>query len=1489
MDRVRSGSWFRDSRRLCVQWCGWWTGNNRPTGARAGRGCDLPSEVRRVQLDRYPQRGRERVQQAEAPSAQMFGACEAVRGQGPSSSLRRTSLLGTSPIPRSSVHSAGVESPAGLLEKHGASGGWSCAPSARRVGQWPAGRSRWGGTGFHGEPASSTGESGRGSKRQIHSEASKGDVPRSGPCRESGSTDGGGAGPGRWEEPGTHEGRTHRGRKSLCKPWTSRKAQEEKEEAERGTGCAGQRLRQSSPRPWTQARWKEEEKEEEKEEGVQELLKLERQLGLQQRERESAPAAHEEEGRSQPGLGFGGADRKDAGATVGTRTRSRTRSHGRGGRAAGGEDDAVLQPLLEKSVRIPPSGSEGVVHPVPLHRSTSRRSARRAGGCVGRESPGVRACGNDGILEHRQAPRGGKPGNVVVGSPGGTARRAEACSVAVKKRGETGLRQVAGLDTLDIGVDVGEFEGEGQSERKRKKRRQRERMAMAMGREERVEKRLEEGEGEKGKGKGGEEEERWEGLREQEGDEASSVVTRATGNEAAGWATRAPPPLGVAAGEPVPLASFLEGWEAAAESFRSLGIWLAWGFLNGSLLTRGFCVEALFRDGRSFQEVGSRHRHLLPLRVFGPCTAWSLEGLAWNEVCFSEELSEDCWLYCVCRAINWLAGWPQVSLKPCRGDMAGRKCENECMGLLRSQIRTLLARDEGIKCDPSAIMQDLKNARIDYSGEEVLPMRPLCVDQMEGALPPLGAGGRVNALELVDGGIKEMLNNPERCMVDPSLREKCARQCKAHIVAGEEAKVARLLVERGVCKPIPLDCVARVEGQRVLNGLFGVPKPKFLQDGRPVLRTIMNFIPTNGLQKTIEGHVGSLPTITSWQSIVLGEGEQLYCYQSDMACAFYLFSLPECWLPWFALNFCLDGAELGEEPGRKYTIACATLPMGWRSAVGIMQCISRTVLLEAGLPSSDEIRKDRVVPKWLVECWRRGGQNGWWQVHLDNFISAEVRQEEDQAGAGKAFFERSQQAWDSAGILCAADKNVEEASLAFELGAELDGQFGKLSGGTLRMLKVCQASLCFALGNKGGRKELQVLGGRWAFLAQFRRPVFAAFSDLWKGIYHERPAQLLLGRASLELLMGCCLAPLVGADLRRPVSEVVIASDASERGGAFCVGQGASWSGCSLARFLNTPNAGPVEIPVLVISLFNGIGGAFRAYDLLGLAPAGLIAVECCKAANRVTSLTWPHAILLTNVEEITEETVKEWSATFASVHEVHLWGGFPCVHLSSVRHGRENLAGDGSNLFFQLLQVKEWIARWFSGFSSFRWVIENVASMDVSARDEISWKLGTEPLRLDPADVQCFSRPRFAWCSEIAGSRNDARVTRRKGFSEVTMAADKLDDQGWIQPGWERVSRDNNLPTFMKSIPRERPPPNPAGLNRTPEDAVARWESDEYRFPPCQYKRQFLLSNGESLRYANASERELLMGFGARHTLLCLPASQTKGKNSCWKTLASA
>lgn len=58
-----------------------------------------------------------------------------------------------------------------------------------------------------------------------------------------------------------------------------------------------------------------------------------------------------------------------------------------------------------------------------------------------------------------------------------------------------------------------------------------------------------------------------------------------------------------------------------------------------------------------------------------------------------------------------------------------------------------------------------------------------------------------------------------------------------------------------------------------------------------------------------------------------------------------------------------------------------------------MQAISREVLLSKGLPPELELRKGAEIPPWFAQvCDSSTSQRAWWQVYLDNVISAEVGQ-----------------------------------------------------------------------------------------------------------------------------------------------------------------------------------------------------------------------------------------------------------------------------------------------------------------------------------------------------------------------------------------------------------------------------------------------------------------------------------------------------------------
>ena len=121
--------------------------------------------------------------------------------------------------------------------------------------------------------------------------------------------------------------------------------------------------------------------------------------------------------------------------------------------------------------------------------------------------------------------------------------------------------------------------------------------------------------------------------------------------------------------------------------------------------------------------------------------------------------------------------------------------------------------------------------------------------------------------------------------------------------------------------------------------------------------------------------------------------------------------------------------------------AAAPFPVGCGSVPGSPS----DGLLESRLPETHEVRKHRVAPSWLAECWRRGGEHGWWQVYLNNFISCEVVGPGKLAQNGRVFFDQAHTGWESFGVLCALDKDVEAAGVAHELGAEIDGELGKVT------------------------------------------------------------------------------------------------------------------------------------------------------------------------------------------------------------------------------------------------------------------------------------------------------------------------------------------------------------------------------------------------------------------------------------------------------------
>lgn len=815
--------------------------------------------------------------------------------------------------------------------------------------------------------------------------------------------------------------------------------------------------------------------------------------------------------------------------------------------------------------------------------------------------------------------------------------------------------------------------------------------------------------------------------------------------------------------------------------------------------------------------------------------------------------------------------------------MPGKWCLTEkCMATsLKATVERFAVHELDEHNDFVSLEKELASRRVSYTGEEYGVCHPLSLSQILPALPPKEHGGAIDLLQLVSGTTRHLLLHPESLEAEDVGQELPKLQGKIHVRMGELNGVADELVSRGICFWFPLSRVKRIRGTPVLNGLFGVPKQTLTPEGLPILRVIMNLVPGNSITKQIRGAVRNLPHITAWLSTFIEDGERIQLWQSDMSNAFYLFKIPLEWAPYLSFNVRRwiskkDGSGDEEE----MVLACRVLPMGWSSSVGVMQEVSERLLWLGQLPRSSQLVRNRAVPLWMVGLLRDSAEQhrAWWHVYLDNFAAGEiVSQYEGEEGDRLHIL--AEEAWLKAGVLSSEKKKRRGVEAVQELGAHVDGETGTIGPSGERVIKLIQGTLWLLHRKHISKKLVQVIAGRWVHVMQFRRPGMGFLEDVWKFTSSTSFGQKLVQRVRMELLHCIFAMPMLHTFMGAKVSNLITASDASSRGGAVGISRELKPEGMDFVKHIRSELGGR-RINVLVISLFNGIGGAFRCYDVLGLVPLHLVAFDIHAPAQRITSRRWPHAELLGDVRKLDKHLIEKWLTEFPEIEEIHLWAGFPCVDLSSVNSLGKGLDGSQSSLFYEIPRVRNELPKCKPQHVELRFAVENVASMAKEECSRISDFLGVHPYHLDSVDAVPMRRPRLRWSSEEIGSNVDGvQLVEWEYWTEVKARATYPPLESWITPGadWPGYHQGYVLPTAMKSIVRKRPPPQPAGLSRCSDDAQARWQCDEYRFPPYHYQDRFIFWANNRWRLANSSEKELLLGYGYQHTKLCFSASVIK------------
>ena len=841
------------------------------------------------------------------------------------------------------------------------------------------------------------------------------------------------------------------------------------------------------------------------------------------------------------------------------------------------------------------------------------------------------------------------------------------------------------------------------------------------------------------------------------------------------------------------------------------------------------------------------------------------------------------WHGLVVVSLNWLHSGGNLSQSI--GGPAGRATSQQEIALCRLWDLVKVFVDEkpkkgGVPRTPQGDWAaELETLRVSYTGEVVQKARPLTLEQVLPGLPSPQHGGLVDILEVVDEKLKRRLQRP-----DLMLREAFEDIPTPQVMCADDEweKVVKALYDRHLVVPVERNPV--VDGKSVLNGAFGVIKPdRLTESGLPVLRMIMDLRASNTILEQLEGDCKTLSGAACFQKIVMEEGEELLLSGDDLNSAFYLFRLPIQFSEYLVLRKPVRKSLFQAGQEGTTLVGITVLPMGWSSAVAIMQCAHRQLALRsemkmgAGLLEKAEIRKDAVFP--ALE------DTPAWTIYLDDTtIIEKVAKGVSAALEGKPAEEQSRlrKVYEWWGIPTNASKALERVRTAERLGALIDGEKGVLRVTTKRCLDLMSLGAWLRKQGSFPTTVLQIYAGKAVHILQFRRCLFSVLQEVFVEV-SQNPTEVR-GKVSLfdEMMLLECLLPVVCTDLKARIDPIVTASDACESGGGATYASRLSRLGEEeLERLMEEDFPEGLSLAddfrdmsqkIVVIDLFAGVGGLERALQHAKIKPWFVVAVESDADCRRCLRRRFPGLELCTDIRRINKRMVQDWLRKIPDANGVICGGGSPCQGLSRLSADRTHLEDPRSALFFEAVRVMDLVKEVADaeGMWNIRF-LENVA--DEEDIRTMSWALSMRPLLVDSQHLSRARRPRLFWVSVPLVSHEEVEVHQGSLFDEVVYGAatepmHAILTEGWT---WTPGERDSALrfPTFTRAIARKRPPKEPAGLASASESAKSRWEADQYRFPPYTYNAEYMIEDGQDRkRPLLAAERELLMGFERNHTL---------------------
>lgn len=230
---------------------------------------------------------------------------------------------------------------------------------------------------------------------------------------------------------------------------------------------------------------------------------------------------------------------------------------------------------------------------------------------------------------------------------------------------------------------------------------------------------------------------------------------------------------------------------------------------------------------------------------------------------------------------------------------------------------------------------------------------------------------------------KKALEIPANLLLPREKMPSNALRSRVRASDAEWNKIVRAAWERGMMKPVDESKVPRDRSGHLITNCAGAVFKEKTVDGQRVAaqRFISIMCPINAVTVWLAGSQDTLPYIGQLTGIMLEEDKSLYLESEDLQSAFNLFSVPDQWLPFFSYSQKVDGAGMGLEAGTMVRPALSVIPMGWHSAVGLVQdAVRDLVFRRAQVPRELSTEKNRPLP----------AGKSYAVVYLDNFDEVEI-------------------------------------------------------------------------------------------------------------------------------------------------------------------------------------------------------------------------------------------------------------------------------------------------------------------------------------------------------------------------------------------------------------------------------------------------------------------------------------------------------------------